>query len=516
MASGAKPSNSSGKIGDTKRSNTSKNRTTRSSSQSKPKEINLVAVRSEAFSEAASLSRNMAADNYAATRAKRHRSKILTTVICVVLAAAVISVSSAYGVWYFVLKPSIENDIHRDLTGNVVNFNEDFYDDIFTPPPDPMAPFFMLLIGLDDSEGGTSRSDSLILLYVNPEAKQLVMISIPRDTRVPIPGYYTTKINAAYSFGAGSANSTGPALCVKTVSAFAGVDIAYFAEINFGGFVGLVDRLGGVTVDVPYPVNDREAGPSVLSAGIQVLNGEQALTFVRTRKTGDDYQRQANQRTFLMALARQVLSSSPTDMIAAIRGMTDSIHSNMSVDEIIGLAMAFRGFRESDIHTYSVPSTTAYIDNVSYVLANENNWRSLINAVKRGEYPDPASVGIDAYVGGTETGIGDTVLNPGDGILSEEQRSGFVIDVRNGWGYKGAASSVSDSLALAGYQQGEVSNTNSFVYHETLVVYSEEADYPAAQDIVIRLGFGRVIPSLGRYDFNGDVLVVVGEDYPHR
>jgi hypothetical protein len=87
------------------------------------------------------------------------------------------------------------------------------------------------------------------------------------------------------------------------------------------------------------------------------------------------------------------------------------------------------------------------------------------------------------------------------------------VDVRNGYGTPGAATSVSDMLALAGYKQGEIGNANTLVYKETLIIYRGDEDRQAALDIKARLGYGRVIPSMERYSFEGNLLVVVGGDF---
>ena len=496
--------------------------------QGKPAEVNLVSTRSGTFSEAASLSRSMSAENYAKARARKRRNNVLTTVISLVVAAAVFAVSTAFGIYKLVLEPRLDESLRTNAAGEVVDFDGEIYEGVFQAPESPMDPFFMLLIGLDDPEdgGGISRSDVLILLYIDPGAKKVAMISIPRDTRITIAGWGTAKINAAYAYGeidhvnynAGlrSDDSSGTALAVKTVSQFAGVPIAYSAVIDFWGFVDLVDDLGGVTVDVPVHINDHEAGPAILSPGSQVLNGEQALTFVRSRKFGmSDYQRQANQRTFLQALAKQILAGSPDEIYAAINNITNMVTTNMSMSQIVSLAQTFRGMQEGDIITYTVPSYSETIDEVSYVLVRDTSWRNLINLVAAGEFPDPADVGLSTdYLGVTPQSHQSGSAALGDGILTREQCAGFVVDVRNGWGIKNAARDVSDQLALAGYQQGEIANANSFVYDRTLIIYQTEADLPAANDVAIRLGYGKVIASLGRYEFRGDILVVVGEDSP--
>jgi len=497
----------------------------------KPKEVNLVTARSAAYADVAALSRGQSAEKYAKTRAKRARNKVLSTAFGIVMIAALAAIATTVGVYKLILEPHFNANIQtRPGEASMTDFTNEIYEDLFEAPDDPMDPFFILLIGVDN-EGinDLPRSDTLILVYVDPGQRKVAMISIPRDLYVPIAGYGKTKINAAYAYGEMEHNeylagrrerdNSGPALCIRTVQELCGIEIAYFAEVNFGSFIQLVDKLGGVYVDVPVPISDPEAGPSVLSAGPQVLNGEQALTFVRSRRfVIGDYQRQANQRTFLQALAKQILQGDPASIYKSVDSLTEMIYSNTSMSVLVDLAMAFQGLQETDIYTYTVPSHPDFFDEISYLILEENNWRGLIVSVANGEFPDAIDYGLTIdHMGKApeEYQPGDaTAVNRG-GILSFEQCQGFVVDVRNGWGTKGAATAVSDMLNLVGYQQGAVGNTNSFVYQETLVIYKDEADRPAAEDIVMRLGYGRVIPSAGRYQFEGNILVIVGGDFPH-
>jgi hypothetical protein len=277
--------------------------------------------------------------------------------------------------------------------------------------------------------------------------------------------------------------------------------------------------LGGVFIDVPVAISDRNAGPVDIAPGPQILNGEQALTFVRSRNFPSvDYQRQANQRTFLQALAKQILSANPVIIKNSVESIAQMTYSNMTMSQIIDLALAFEGLEESDIHTYTVPSYPTMIDKISYLIVEEDYWRPMINSIAAGEFPDPADFNLTSDIlGTTPDGYNDhtETLSDNGGIFTPEQCASFVVDVRNGWGVKGAATAVSDLLNLAGYQQGEVSNANSFVYHQTLIIYKDEAARPAAEDIFLRLGYGRIISSSGRYNFDGNVLVIVGEDFPH-
>ena len=129
------------------------------------------------------------------------------------------------------------------------------------------------------------------------------MVSIPRDSYVPIPGYGSDKINAAFS-------ARRAQLLAQTVEQATGLRIDHYAEIGFGGFAGLVDAVGGVTMCPTEPISDPLAGIE-LPAGCQELDGRTALGFVRSRATPRaDLDRMVNQRQFMSALVRR--ASSPT------------------------------------------------------------------------------------------------------------------------------------------------------------------------------------------------------------
>jgi LCP family protein required for cell wall assembly len=175
-----------------------------------------------------------------------------------------------------------------------------------------------LLVGSDSREGlspeqqrdlatggaiGSSRTDTILLVHV-PElgsATQTTMVSIPRDSYVPIPGHDTDKINAAFAIG-------GAPLLTQTVEQATGLRLDHYAEIGFGGFAALVDALGGDTVCITTPIDDPLAGVN-LSAGCQNLDGRNALGYVRTRDTPRaDLDRMVNQRQFMAALLQGALS----------------------------------------------------------------------------------------------------------------------------------------------------------------------------------------------------------------
>jgi LCP family protein required for cell wall assembly len=144
------------------------------------------------------------------------------------------------------------------------------------------------------------RTDTMMLLHI-PRRGAPVLVSLPRDSYVPIPGHGRNKLNAAYAFG-------GPKLLAQTVEGVTGIRIDHYMEIGFDGFASLVDAAGGVRMCVPRPMQDPKAGLK-LNAGCQVLDSRQALGYVRTRAGGrGDLDRVVRQQQFLSALIGRLTS----------------------------------------------------------------------------------------------------------------------------------------------------------------------------------------------------------------
>lgn len=185
------------------------------------------------------------------------------------------------------------------------------------------------------------RTDTMMLLHISEGDGQTALVSLPRDTLVSIPGRGDNKLNAAFSFG-------GPRLLVRTVEKATGIRIDHYAEIGFGGFVGMVDAVGGVDMCIKQPMRDPKAGLN-LKAGCQELDGAQALGYVRTRATPRaDLDRVKRQRQFFSALIDR--ATGPSVLLNPFRAipLATNASSTFSVDDgdhlhhLIGLAFAMR------------------------------------------------------------------------------------------------------------------------------------------------------------------------------
>lgn len=226
-----------------------------------------------------------------------------------------------------------------------------------------------LLVGSDSREGlddaqreqlsagdaGGRRTDTMMLVHIPSGGGQPAMISLPRDSYVPIPGHGKTKLNAAFSFG-------GPQLLSQTVEQATGVHIDHYAEIGFGGFADLVDAVGGVDMCLDQPMNDDMANVH-LQAGCQTLDGPNALGFVRARYSlqGGDLERAENQRKLLGALVKQ--ATSPATLLNPFRlfplasgaSKTFLVNDSDHLWHLASLAMALGDISGGEGVTTSVP-----------------------------------------------------------------------------------------------------------------------------------------------------------------
>jgi LCP family protein required for cell wall assembly len=216
-------------------------------------------------------------------------------------------------------------------------------------PPDTAGHNY-LLVGSDSREGltpeqrrelttgnaGGNRTDTIMLVHVSESGGKPVLISIPRDSYVPIPGHGSNKINAAFAFG-------GPKLLTETVEQVTGLHINGYLEIGLGGFAGMVDALGGVNLCVPRDMQDVKAGID-LKKGCQVLDGKNALGYVRSRYEDPlgDIGRANRQRQFLGALMKQSATPSTVLLPWRYKNVVDAAAGGVAVGEETSIFDAYR------------------------------------------------------------------------------------------------------------------------------------------------------------------------------
>ncbi|PZN13081.1 MAG: LytR family transcriptional regulator [Bacillota bacterium] len=191
----------------------------------------------------------------------------------------------------------------------------------------------ILLLGVDArEEGEQTRSDTIILVSLDPRSQEVSMLSIPRDSRVEIPGYGWDKINHAHAYG-------GVELAMQTVTHNFGVPVHHWARIDMPGFLELIDVLGPVTVNVPYDLRLRDGRR--LDAGPHQMDSELALAYLRERYNdrNGDFGRADRQQQFLIDVARQMKSNlSLLDVPRTLAVVNRYVETDMGIRDAVALA----------------------------------------------------------------------------------------------------------------------------------------------------------------------------------
>jgi LCP family protein required for cell wall assembly len=214
---------------------------------------------------------------------------------------------------------------------------------------------FILVIGNDARQGNPNGAlaDAIHLVGIDTRSMKAGILNFPRDSWVSIPGHGTNKINASLIDG-------GPELVAKTVESLTGIRIAYWVMTGFGGFYGIVKRLGGVKVRVPRNLNDPSGSGAVMSAGVHKLAPLQALSFVRDRHDfpNGDVSRTANQATFLLALLKKLrkeVTNNPASLLKWIAIARRYTRLDISLGELFRLGIVASELSPKDVGNKTLP-----------------------------------------------------------------------------------------------------------------------------------------------------------------
>ena len=222
----------------------------------------------------------------------------------------------------------------------------------------------IVVMGCDIRKDDVGRSDTLFVVMLDKSKKNAALLSIPRDTRVKIKGHGWDKINAAFAYG-------GQKLTRETVQDFLGIKLNNYVVVDFQGFKGLVDAVGGVDINVEkrmYYYDPYDGFEIDLRPGMQHMDGKTAMQYVRYRDEEGDIGRIRRQQKFLMALYRHIASK---NIIAKIPGVSKQIMSmvktDLSLKEMVELGNVMRDMVEKEgLKMSMVPGEPEYIDGISY------------------------------------------------------------------------------------------------------------------------------------------------------
>lgn len=235
----------------------------------------------------------------------------------------------------------------------------------------------ILLLGIDNS-GNSQRSDVVMLINLDRAQQKIGILSIPRDTKLNIPGFGESKINHAYAWG-------GAELTKKTISEFLQIPISYYIVVDLEGVKNIIEKVGGVevTVDKKMYYMDR-AGDLFINfdPGEQVLGGEESVSYLRYRSGDNDIARIKRQQNFLYSFAKKVLSPSQIFKLPGlISELNKHINTDLSNGQILNLVLEFKeAIREKRLLVNTLPGSIRLINGVSYWVLDEPQAKAMVNA----------------------------------------------------------------------------------------------------------------------------------------
>lgn len=262
--------------------------------------------------------------------------------------------------------------------------HSDLRDDYVNPKDDNVS---ILLMGIDasDKRGADeiARTDALLVATLNVKDKSVKVLSIPRDSYVYIPHIgREDKINHAHAFG------KGPLATVETVESLFGIPIDYYLRMNFEAFIGVVDALDGINIEVPFEFKEQDSSDKAqaihLYPGMQKLDGEQALALARTRKIDSDYERGKRQQEVIKAIVDRSLSvSSILKYDNVIDAIGDNLKTNMTYTEMKSFFGYLTHGKEIDIESLNLGGYDDRIDNIYYWQLDPESVAETVNIMQR-------------------------------------------------------------------------------------------------------------------------------------
>ncbi|MFD9864101.1 LCP family protein [Streptomyces alboflavus] len=426
---------------------------------------------------------------------------------------ALLLVTAGAGVW-----------IYQDLNGNI--HAADIDGKLGGDRPANLSPGSknLLVVGSDSREGAnaqygqgleTMQSDTLMLVHIPADRKWATVVSFPRDSWVQIPACdkgdgsqsatHHFKINEAFSIGGSTGDVASAAACtIKTVEAATGLRVDHFLSLDFQGFKGMVNALGGIEVCPEQPIHDKKAHLD-LEAGCQSIRGEKALGYVRTRYSvgdGSDLGRIGRQQEFMEALAGKAQSklANPKALYGFLKSATKSLTTDSSlagIKPLYGLASELKGVPGDRLTFLTVPNYPRQAD----VPTDRANvvW----------QFPQAADLFAD-LARDKEVGKADKAKLKA-AAKNPVYASSVRVRVLNGTESPGRAATAAEQLREAGFVVTETGNAPAGV-NATRVSYPGGMKKHAVQ-VASRLPGSRVVQDAGATP--GVVTVTTGEDF-HR
>jgi len=362
-------------------------------------------------------------------------------------------------------------------------------------------PFSILLLGIDqrddEAAAGTDpgRTDTMMLLRIDPQAKTAGLIGFPRDMWVDLPGFGQGRINTAYTYGelnAARVPGGGPGLAKRTLEANFGLHVDYYALVNLHGLEQIVDTLGGVVIDVEKPVKDNEypfgdygVQRLYIPAGLQYMDGATALQYARSRHSENDIGRMGRQQRVLFAMRQRALQ---LNMLARAPQLVQQAHAmvktDLNVDQLIRLAKLAQQVTADRIQNLVIGPPLVWDAN-----PRADDYRLLWDKARVHQT-------LTAFIAG---------MNP--------QRATARIAVLNGSGRAGLAADTAKYLLNLGYNVTRIDDADRSDYADAVLEVVPEQQ-GVAQDLATELHLaGWTTQPPNREDPEVEVRLIVGRNF---
>lgn len=286
-------------------------------------------------------------------------------------------------------------NVYSDVASAVDNMNKPISREVSEKREEKVEftkkdPISILMVGIDERDGDHGRTDSMLVLTLNPETKSTKILSIPRDTRTKLINNEnpkkssTDKINHAYAFG-------GIEMSIASVENFLNIPIDYYVEINMEGFKDIVDAVNGITVDNQF---EFELDGVTLEKGRQHLNGTETLAYARMRKEDPrgDIGRGERQREVISKIIQKGKSlSTLTNYDDILDALEDNIKTNLTLSEIIDMQSSYKPAADT-IEKLEIEGTNKMIREVWYYMVEDTTRQSLSDQLRQHLNLPPESV----------------------------------------------------------------------------------------------------------------------------
>jgi LCP family protein required for cell wall assembly len=417
----------------------------------------------------------------------------------------------------------------------------------------------LLLIGSDTRSGRNrklggyaqgQRSDTVMIVHISPRAGHIYVMSFPRDTVVPV---FACNAEAGYGAGQKAApgeveqlNSTfsygGPGCLWHTLERITNIHIDNFVQLNFTGFISVIDALGGVEVCVPETIHATQYDHLHLTAGKHFIQGKVALEYWRLREgfgLGSDLQRIQRDQLLMVALVQRILKMGVLHSATRTLGILSAIvrshalttDAGLSPSRLVTLARSLAGVSKKSVQFIEVP-TVQYPNNLNWVEFDSTQTPELFNAVAhdvkvpkvhkgkkgkkgaggKGKAGGKSNAGGKSKGGAGKPGSGGKHKHKSNPPPTPLSTSAVSVEVINGGGVQGIAGTTSEALTKRGFHVLGATSAPAFTYVKSVVAYNSSADLAAARTVEAQIP-GDVMLQQNSSVPAGTINLILGSDF---